>query len=186
MIHLYSGDGKGKTSIATGMAVRAVGAGRKVVLARFMKGGESAELAPLKKLGVRVIEAEKEFPFYNQMTEAEKAEITVCHNRILAEVLGDRGTVLLVPPSGGTKEPSPCPPSSLVILDEITYPVSYGLIDVNALKAFLAHIPEGVELVMTGRNPADFLIEAADYHTELVKKAHPYDKGIQARYGIEF
>ena len=74
MIHLYSGDGKGKTSIATGMAVRAAGAGRSVTLARFMKGGESAELAPLKKLGVRVIEAEKKFPFFSQMTEADLSQ----------------------------------------------------------------------------------------------------------------
>ena len=172
MIHLYSGDGKGKTSIATGMAVRAAGAGRSVTLARFMKGGESAELAPLKKLGVRVIEAEKEFPFFSQMTEAEKAEITTCHDRILAEV----EQAVLAPVESG----------QLIILDEITYPVSFGLIDIDKLKALLANVSEQVELVMTGRNPADFLIEAADYHTELLKIAHPYDKGIQARYGIEF
>ena len=172
MIHLYSGDGKGKTSIATGMAVRAAGAGRSVTLARFMKGGESAELAPLKKLGVRVIEAEKKFPFFSQMTEAEKAEITTCHNRILAEVIN----VIHSPAEKG----------QLIIFDEITYPVSFGLIDIDKLKALLANISEQVELVMTGRDPADFLVEAADYHSELVKKRHPYDDGISARYGIEY
>ena len=172
MIHLYSGDGKGKTSIATGMAVRAAGAGRSVTLARFMKGGESAELAPLKKLGVRVIEAEKKFPFFSQMTEAEKAEITTCHNRILAEVIN----VIHSPAEKG----------QLIIFDEITYPVSFGLIDIEKLKALLANISEQVELVMTGRDPADFLVEAADYHSELVKKRHPYDDGISARYGIEY
>ena len=172
MIHLYSGDGKGKTSIATGMAVRAAGAGRSVILARFMKGGESAELAPLKKLGVRVIEAEKKFPFFSQMTEAEKAEITTCHNRILAEVIN----VIHSPAEKG----------QLIIFDEITYPVSFGLIDIDKLKALLANVPEQVELVMTGRDPADFLVEAADYHSELVKKRHPYDDGISARYGIEY
>ena len=172
MIHLYSGDGKGKTSIATGMAVRAAGAGRSVTLARFMKGGESAELAPLKKLGVRVIEAEKKFPFFSQMTEAEKAEITTCHNRILAEVIN----VIHSPAEKG----------QLIIFDEITYPVSFGLIDIEKLKALLANVSEQVELVMTGRDPADFLVEAADYHSELVKKRHPYDDGISARYGIEY
>lgn len=171
MIHLYSGDGKGKTSIANGMAVRMAGAGNQVLYARFMKGSASSELASFYRLPqIKVLEAGKDFPFYKQMSDEDKAEITKCHNRILTEILD------------GVENREG---SLMIILDEITYPCRWNLVDVSLLRGLIDNLPDDVELVMTGRNPMDFMMECADYWSEVTMKKHPYEKGVAARVGIE-
>ncbi len=179
MIHLYSGDGKGKTSIATGMAVRMAGAGGHVLFARFMKGGESSELSVLRGLStLRILQAGKDFPFYSQMTEAEKGEMKLCHDSILDEVLTAVETAAEVPADGM--------PSLLLVMDEITYPCNWELIEVAKVQKLLDSVPDYVELVLTGRNPPDFMVEAADYYSEVCMRKHPYEKGLAARVGVEF
>lgn len=175
MIHLYTGDGKGKTTAAIGLCMRAAGWNRQVCFAQFMKGNDTGELHVLKNLPeVTILRSEKNFGFYSSMSESDKEELTEMHNCIL-----DR--ILELVESGNCQ---------LVILDEITYPVNWGLLDREKLKRLLMFGQQGtdqeIELVLTGRSAETFLSDRADYITEMKCVRHPYKKGTEARKGIEF
>lgn len=186
MIQLYTGEGKGKTTAAIGQAVRAAGNGYPVVFAQFMKGNDSGELHVLENLpNVKILRSNKNFGFYSTMTEAEKQEITEIHNQILDELLETMKKKQVF----------------LAVLDEVTYPINWGLLDIEKLEEVLRYgrevswqIPSRtecalsnyLELVLTGREAADFLAESADYITEMKCVRHPYQMGITARKGIEY
>lgn len=174
MIHLYTGDGKGKTTAAVGQAVRAAGRDFRVIFAQFMKGNDTGELSVLEKIpSVTILRSPRNFGFYSRMSREDKAELTEIHNEILKRILE-------------TVENGGC---DLVVLDEITYPVSWGLLDRSRLERLLALAGEGEaspELVMTGRDGAEFLWDSADYITEMKALRHPYEKGVTARRGIEY
>lgn len=172
MIHLYTGDGKGKTTAAAGLAVRAAGSGMRVIFSQFMKGSETGELHVLERLPeVEILRSPKNFGFYKTLTEGEKEELTRIHDGILEKLLeAMRG--------------HKC---DMVILDEITYPVNWKLLDVSKLQELVELAgAQGVELVLTGRNPASFLVDCADYVTEMRAVRHPFEKGVTARRGIEY
>ncbi|MCH5274858.1 MAG: cob(I)yrinic acid a,c-diamide adenosyltransferase [Lachnospiraceae bacterium] len=170
-MHIYCGDGKGKTTAAAGLALRAAAAGEKVVFAQFMKGGRSGEVVTLSQLEqVTILRSEKNFPFYEEMTELQKAELTDIHNAILEE--------LTARVNDGN--------CGLAVLDEITYPWNWGLIDIEKLQSFLQNAKGRAEVVCTGRDPADFLLEQADYITEMKCIRHPFEKGVAAREGVEY
>ncbi len=199
MIQLYTGDGKGKTTAAVGQAVRAVGSGYRVMFCQFMKGGETGELEVLKELlQVEIYRCEREFPFFNAMTDRDKEEITEIHNAIIRNIirrfdgLNNTGNIS-VNGSGAV--------GLMVVLDEITYPLNWGLIDVSLFKDLVGKMKalyngrsgdsgeeslSRIELVLTGREPDRFILENADYITEMKKLRHPFDWGIQARKGIEY
>lgn len=199
MIQLYTGDGKGKTTAAVGQAVRAVGSSYRVMFCQFMKGGESGELEVLKGLPqVEIYRCEREFPFFNAMTDRDKEEITEIHNAIIRNIirrfdgLNNTGNIS-VNGSGAV--------GLMVVLDEITYPLNWGLIDVSLFKDLVGKMKalyngrsgdsgeeslSRIELVLTGREPDRFILENADYITEMKKLRHPFDWGIQARKGIEY
>lgn len=171
MLHLYTGDGKGKTTAAVGLCIRALGRDFSVCFTQFMKGNDTGELHILSSLpNVTILRSEKNFGFYRAMSEADKDELTKIHNRILEDI------IKLV-------KAEEC---RMVVMDELTYPVKWGLVDVEKLKYLLKlGKKEGTELVITGRDAEDFLIDAADYITEMKSLRHPYEKGIPARNGIE-
>ena len=170
MIHLYTGDGKGKTTAAVGLAVRAAGRNMKVCFSQFMKGSDTGEIHVLKNLSrITILRSEKDFGFYSQMSQEDKAELTVIHNGILDELLR-------------RAESGEC---DMLILDEVTYPVNWGLLDRDKLVRLLEY-GEDAEIVITGRDPEDFLKDCADYITEMKALRHPYEKGITARRGIEY
>lgn len=199
MIQLYTGDGKGKTTAAVGQAVRAVGSDYRVMFCQFMKGGETGELEVLKELSqVEIYRCEREFPFFNAMTDRDKEEITEIHNAIIRNIirrfdgLNNTGNIS-VNGSGAV--------GLMVVLDEITYPLNWGLIDVSLFKDLVGKMKalyngrsgdsgeeslSRIELVLTGREPDRFILENADYITEMKKLRHPFDWGIQARKGIEY
>ena len=199
MIQLYTGDGKGKTTAAVGQAVRAVGSGYRVMFCQFMKGGETGELEVLKELSqVEIYRCEREFPFFNAMTDRDKEEITEIHNAIIRNIirrfdgLNNTGNIS-VNGSGAV--------GLRGVLDEITYPLNWGLIDVSLFKDLVGKMKalyngrsgdsgeeslSRIELVLTGREPDRFILENADYITEMKKLRHPFDCGIQARKGIEY
>ena len=185
MIQLYTGDGKGKTTAAVGQAVRAVGSGYRVMFCQFMKGGETGELEVLKELSqVEIYRCEREFPFFNAMTDRDKEEITEIHNAIIRNIirrfdgLNNTGNIS-VNGSGAV--------GLMVVLDEITYPLNWGLIDVSLFKDLVGKVKvlyneksggggeengisnineenlSRVELVLTGRDPDRFILENADY-----------------------
>lgn len=175
MIHLYTGEGKGKTTAAIGLCVRASGWEYPVCFAQFMKGNDTGELHILRELrNVKILRSEKNFGFYHSMSEADKAELTRIHNRIL-------DSLLTIAESGACR---------MMILDEVTYPVKWGLIDMVKLKQLMDYGKENsgeeLELVLTGRDAGEGLRSMADYVTEMGCVRHPYEKGIMARKGIEF
>lgn len=172
MIHLYTGDGKGKTTAAIGLAVRAAGSGMRVIFSQFMKGNDSGELHVLDRIAnVRILRSPKQFGFYKTLTEAEKAELAAIHDELLDQLIG-------------AVQRQEC---DMVILDEITYPVNWALLSLQKLEQLLAFATAAdVELVLTGRGAAAFLTDRADYVTEMRAVRHPYEKGIAARKGIEY
>ena len=175
MIHLYTGEGKGKTTAAIGLCIRAAGRNFHVCFSQFMKGNDTGELSILKNiLNVTIFRSEKNFAFYHEMSQKDKEELTNIHNSILDKLL----------------EQVKNRTCQMIIMDEITYPIHWGLLDKEKLNRLFQLQKEGVkeelELVLTGRDPADFLMNAADYITYMSCIRHPFQKGIAARKGIEF
>lgn len=171
MVHLYYGDGKGKTTAAEGLALRALGAGWKVVLVQFMKGRETSELHSFAGFtDIKIIRNRKDFGFYKNMSEEDKRQITLMHTQNLREAYS------LV-------REGRC---GLLVLDEITYPYRLGLVDKSLVEKLLEERPEGLELVLTGRSPDQIFFDGADYITQMRCIRHPYEKGIGAREGVEY
>lgn len=171
MIHVYCGEGKGKTTASIGLALRAAGCGMQVIFAQFMKGNDSGEIAAMEQIEkIRVMRNAKNYGFYSRMSEKDKQDITAEHNEML-------GQILELMKSGRCE---------LVVLDELTYPYAYGLVDKDMVAELINGKPEGVELVITGRNPDELFVNAADYITEMKCVRHPFEKGVGARRGVEF
>lgn len=170
LIHIYCGDGKGKTTAAVGLAVRCAGRGNKVLLVQFLKSRDSGELYSLAKLpDIEVMRGKESKKFTFQMNEEEKHALLIEHNKMFEQVL-------VKIKNGGY---------SLLILDEVIGALNAKVFEMPKLIEFLRHKPENLEVVLTGRNPAPELVEIADYVSEMRKVKHPMDKGIMAREGIE-
>lgn len=170
LIHIYCGDGKGKTTAAVGLAVRCAGRGNKVLLVQFLKSRDSGELYSLAKLpDIEVMRGKESKKFTFQMNEEEKYALLIEHNKMFEQVLAKIK-------NGGY---------SLLILDEVIGALNANVFEMPKLIEFLRHKPENLEVVLTGRNPAPELVEIADYVSEMRKVKHPMDKGIMAREGIE-
>jgi cob(I)alamin adenosyltransferase len=169
-VHLYTGDGKGKTTAALGLLLRAHGRGLRVALAQFLKGSETGELKALEKLGVAVLRNSRDYGFWHNASEQEREEIRRENSANLAE-------------AARLAEAGLC---DLLVLDEICAAYRLGAVDTGLADRLILEKPEPLELVLTGRDAPLFFIKAADYITELVKRKHPYDNGVGAREGIEF
>lgn len=170
LIHIYCGDGKGKTTAAVGLAVRCAGRGNKVLLVQFLKSRDSGELYSLAKLpDIAIMRGKESKKFTFQMNEEEKHALLIEHNKMFEQVLEKIK-------NGGY---------SLLILDEVIGALNAKVFEMPKLIEFLRHKPENLEVVLTGRNPAPELVEIADYVSEMRKVKHPMDKGIMAREGIE-
>lgn len=175
LIHLYCGDGKGKTTAAFGLALRCAGAGGRVLIYQFFKDGTSSENNSIKSIpGVTVLEAESDIKFYSLMSETEKQELAEKYRAKIAEI----EAVLQQAEDDGDG-------FDMIVLDEVTYAVNYGMIDEECIRKLIKNKSERLEVVFTGRNPADWLVELADYVSEIHKVKHPYDKGVPARLMIE-
>lgn len=171
MIHVYYGDGKGKTTAAMGLAMRAAGVGKQVVVVQFLKGGSSGEINILHMLpNVTLLRGKSGTKFSFRMNESEKKDTLAVHSENLASALA------LV------KEKK----CDMLILDEALGALSTGLLRDDEIRALVEEEQPDVELVFTGRNPPEYLLQAADYITEMKCVRHPYTKGILAREGVEF
>lgn len=168
LVHVYTGDGKGKTTAAVGISVRAAGAGLRVVFVQFMKGCESSELAVLSRNGVRVIHYDCSRKFVFAMNERERDTYSAVQDEEFAEAV---------------RLSNEC---DLLVLDEILSAVGTGMIDLEKVLAFLETKPEGLEVVLTGREPPREIVEKADYLSTILCQKHPYEKGVMARLGIEY
>ena len=171
MIHIYTGNGKGKTTAAVGLAVRAAGAGMRVCFTQLLKNGSSSEIIILKKLGIMVSCAENCNNFTFAMTDQERCDLAEEHNHLLktAEILMQNKKV------------------DLLVLDEFMAAYNGGLLDRElAAKILETAARSGTELVLTGRNAPEQFVEMADYVTIMEARKHPYEQGITARKGIEY
>jgi len=166
-VHLYYGNGKGKTTAAMGLALRASGCGLKVYIAQFVKGMKYSELDSLAKLKDSITVKQYGRGCYIRRQATEKD--VEAAQKGLAEV----------------KKIIASGKYDMVILDEITIAEFFKLISVQDILDIISSKPDYVELVLTGRKADPRIIEAADLVTEMVEVKHYYTKGIEARKGIE-
>jgi cob(I)alamin adenosyltransferase len=166
LVHLYCGEGKGKTTAAMGLALRALGNGRRVTIVQFLKGMASGEVALLEQLGARLYRGDPDTKFAFQMTETEQQAMRVLQTQQLRAALANQ--------------------PDLLVLDEACAAWQLDLVDRPLLQEAVLHKPRAQELVLTGRDPAEWMVDAADYYTEMVCHKHPYQRGIPARKGVEF
>lgn len=170
LIHIYTGNGKGKTTAAVGLTVRCVGSGEKVVFTQLMKGNHSSERKILEQLdGVFVIPAEKTFGFSWTLTDEEKAEAKEVYTRQFDAAVAKAA-------EEGCR---------MIVFDEMISAYNNNMIDREHVLDFLKHKPEHLEVVLTGRDPEAELVDLASYVSDIQKVKHPYENGIPFRKGIE-
>ena len=170
LLHLYIGDGKGKTTAAIGMAVRMAGCGKKVFFSQFLKGRPTGELASFETMGITLRRTADVKKFLPDMNEQEREQCAAqCRDCFAA-----------------AWEAMASGKYALVVLDEVLDAVNCGMIARDALAAALRGRHPETEVVLTGRNPGEELMELADYVSEIVCRKHPYQRGIPARRGIEY
>jgi len=170
LVHIYTGEGKGKTTCAFGLGFRAVGCGLKVIIVQFLKCRPTGEVESASKFSdeFKVYRFATIGKFYNSMEESEKIET---ENEMKKAF------------DFAKEMQYNC---DMLILDEIFAAVSLGIIKKDELCEFIKNKPEELELVLTGRGASADVIEYADYVSEIKCVKHPYEKGICARYGIEY
>lgn len=167
MIHLYYGNGKGKTTAAVGLALRCAGSGKRVLMFQFLKGNSSSERRLTDNI-IDVIKGKDNEKFIFNMNEEEKAKAAVFYTDKLREIykIADK--------------------YDMIILDEAIDAVNIGFVAEDELLEFIKKHREKVEVIITGHNPSQKLIEVSDYVTEMRKIKHPFDNGAAARKGIEY
>jgi len=167
MVHIYTGNGKGKTTAAVGLGIRALGAGLKVYMIQFVKGVISNEFKVLSSLN--------DFTFvqfgrgvFISKNSVEKIDVDIAHKGFshAREVI-----------SSGLYD--------MVILDEINIAIDYGLLSLSEVLDLIKSKPEHVELVLTGRNAPSELIEHGDIVSEILDIKHPYSRGVSNRRGVD-
>jgi len=165
-IHLYTGNGKGKTTAAIGLAIRAAGAGKKVFIAQFVKGMHYSELEALKRFTEIVVRQYGLDCFIKQQPALKDIE---------AAQRGLQETASIIKSNK----------YDVVIMDEVCVALHYRLFDTGELTSVLKKKPEAMEIVMTGRKAPKELYEISDLITEMKEIKHYYNHGVQARKGIE-
>lgn len=170
LIHIYYGNGKGKTTTGMGLITRAAGYGYRVLLYQFMKNNKTSERKILEKVpNITIVDGLEQEKFSFQMTEEEKAERRKFYNSQFRMV---------------TKKAAE-EHYDVLFMDETIYTISAGLLDEQLVLDFLASKPENLEVILTGNTPSQKMIDAADYVSEIRKIKHPFEKGQRARKGIE-
>jgi cob(I)alamin adenosyltransferase len=168
LIIVNTGNGKGKTTAALGVALRACGYGMKVTMLQFFKGkwkyGELRSAPKLETFEIRPMG--KGFTWESKDIEVDKRLVREAWQEASAEILSGK--------------------YDLVILDEINYAISYGFLPVQAVVDFLKKKPEMLHVILTGRDAKPEVIEIADMVTEMTDIKHPFRAGISAQKGIEF
>ena len=172
LIHIYTGDGKGKTTAAIGLGVRASGRGMKVLMVQFLKSTPTGEMYSLKSLEPSFVlcrgTSSRKFSWH--MSAEEKARTAEEQQGIFEYAVN-------------AARNGEC---DLLILDEILGAISVGMLEKEQVTDFVKNKPDRLELVLTGRGADSELIGLADYVSEIKAVKHPAEKGIHARKGIEF
>jgi len=171
LIHIYTGEGKGKTTSAVGLGIRALSHGLKVCYSYYNKQPElygDTELVSLEKLGARIIRTTTGHPSFEKMgiLEVYKLQTQSCFGNMKRLIFKEH--------------------FDLLILDEILISVRDGFLEESKLLEFIKNKPATLELVMTGRGASEQLIELADYVSYIESVKHPFEQGISSREGIEY
>lgn len=170
LVIVYTGDGKGKTTTALGLILRASGYNKKILLVQFIKNSFSGELKSLKKLeGLKIIRGGKGFVGIlgdKLPLEEHKNAAVATFNKLNNEIISGKW--------------------DLVVVDEIIGAVSGKLLDAELVLDLIDRKPDFVDLVMTGCNASKEIIERSDLVSEIKSIKHPFDKGIKAKKGIDF
>jgi cob(I)alamin adenosyltransferase len=166
MVHVYTGNGKGKTTAALGLALRAVGAGKKVFIAQFVKGMKYSELNSLAKIDNIDVKQYGLDCFIVKKPKKEDIEAARKGLEESAEILKNSEY-------------------DIVILDEANIAVYFGLFSIEELIEIIENRKESIEVIITGRYADPMLIDFADLVTEMREVKHYYLQGIEARTGIE-
>jgi cob(I)alamin adenosyltransferase len=169
LVEVFTGEGRGKTSAALGIAIRAVGHGLRVHIVFFMKGefpyGEQKTLAKLPNLT---------FDRFGFKTFVNPDDVKPSEKQQASKALEAARTAML------------SSNYDVVVLDEVNVAVSWKLIDIEEVVKLIKDKPEKVELILTGRYAHPRIIELADLVTEMIKIKHPYDNGLLARRGMDY
>jgi cob(I)alamin adenosyltransferase len=167
LIHLYVGKGRGKTTTAVGLALRAHGAGKKVCFIQFLKARVSHEILMLEKLGVKVISLKERHPlFYGSSSIESLKKKLPKHIKYTEVILKDKKC-------------------NFVILDEILYLLKMKLLNENDIINLLKLKPPFTELILTGAYITKAIMNLADYVSTINNTKHPFQKGEKARKGVE-
>lgn len=170
LIHIYTGDGKGKTTAAIGQGTRTAGGGYRVLMVQFLKGDDTGELYSIEAMPnftiKRYAEINSFYPFLpEEKKELVKEDIKRGLREIAALIEGQE--------------------YNMIIMDEIMGVLYNEIITVEEVLQLLIKRPSNMEVILTGRNAPEELVRIADYVTEMKMIKHPYEKGINARKGIE-
>ena len=168
LVIVYTGNGKGKTTAALGIVLRAWGRGQAVVFLSFMKATTSnyGEERAARKLGIEMVALGGGFTWLSKDLERDKALAQRCWERCKEKLASGQYDV--------------------VVLDEITYPLSFGWLDIDEVLEVLRRRPKDTHVVITGRDAPQALIDFADLVTEMREVKHPFHQGIKAQPGIDF
>jgi cob(I)alamin adenosyltransferase len=168
LVILYTGDGKGKTTAALGIVLRAWGRGMKVAMLSFIKSETAnfGEERAAKRLGIEMVPLGGGFTWLSKDLEKDKALAQRCWSLCREKIASGAHDV--------------------VVLDEITYPINYGWIDLDEVLTVLRERPPQTHVVLTGRDAPQALIAFADLVTEMREVKHPFQAGIKAQPGIDF
>lgn len=169
MVQIYYGDGKGKTTAAMGSAVRAAGAGLKVLIVQFLKDGSSSERQVLQHIdNITMLPCPKHIKFTNSMTAEEKQQAMAQMKELFAQTKAATSNY------------------DMVIADEVFSLVDTEFIEPIEIASLVYGTPKSCELILTGHSVSDSMLKLADYVSQIKKVRHPYDNGINARKGIEY
>ena len=171
LVHLYFGDGKGKTTAAVGLGMRAYGRGKKVLLTQFLKGYDSGEILALEPLGgsFQILKDVPVKKFMGSMTETEKETTIHRQHQMFIHAVAKSSSEQF----------------DLVIFDELVDAINMGIVPIHEVENFIKEKPDTLEVVITGHHPNPDLFGLCDYVTEMKKIKHPFDQGVCARIGIE-
>ncbi len=170
LVQVYTGSGKGKTTAAFGLAMRARGQGLRVSIIQFLKGGPSGEIKEVGKLGIELIRFPGPFCPGCRLSREEKSRL----RRRLQRAFTRAKEIVM----GGRYD--------LVVLDELNFVLSEGLLRTQDVLDLLREKPAHVEVILTGRYAPKSIVRRADLVTEMVEVKHPFQQGVKARKGIEY
>lgn len=169
LVQVYTGDGKGKTTAAVGLAMRAIGKNLQVFMVQFLKGRHYGELETARRLSDRFKIVQSGLDTFVKRGEPSQEDLRLAH----------RGLEI-------AREAIMSGDYDIVILDEVNVAVDLGVLTVEEVLPLIDDRPEGVELVLTGRGAPEEFLQRADLITEMKNVRHFYDKGVPMREGIEY